>query len=73
MDVSELSWLAILVTAIMGFVVSGIWYRPIAAQARFAATAGVDHVYSQSSWARLAGVNQTALVVLLAGLREMLR
>jgi len=25
MDVSELSWLAILVTATMGFVVSGIW------------------------------------------------
>ncbi len=42
-------------------------------KARFAATAGDDHVYSQSGWARLAGVNQTALVLLLAGLREMLR
>ena len=42
-------------------------------KARFAATAGADHVYYQSSWARLAGVNQIVLAVLLAGLREMLR
>ena len=42
-------------------------------KARFAAFAGADHVYSQSSWARLAGVNQKALAVLLVGLREMLR
>ena len=47
--------------------------QPIAAQSSISAIAGADHVYSQSSWARLAGVNQIVLAVLLAGLREMLR
>lgn len=29
MGVDELNWLTILVAAIMGFVVGGIWYGPI--------------------------------------------
>ena len=37
MSVSELSWLTILVAAIMGFVVGGIWYGPIMGQRWLAA------------------------------------
>ena len=37
MGVSELSWLTILVAAIMGFVVGGIWYGPIMGQRWMAA------------------------------------
>ena len=37
MGVSELSWLTILVAAIMGFVLGGIWYGPIMGQRWMAA------------------------------------